>query len=140
MSVEENKALLRRCMEEVLNKRNLDAVDEFYAVDFVDHNAPPGTPPGIGGIKQIYTMIHTAFADIHITIEDMVAEDDRVVLRFTARGTHKGELMGIAPTGRQFTVMEIRIYRIAGGKIVEHWGLLDQLGLMQQLGVVPAMA
>ena len=83
-------------------------------------------------------MIHTAFANIGVSIENMVAEGDKVAVRFTVSGTHKGEFMGIPATGRQFTIMEIRIYRIAAGRIVEHWGLLDQTELLQQLGVTSA--
>ncbi len=137
MSVEENKALLHRYVEEVHNKGNLDALDQFYAADFVDHNAFPGIPPGIEGMRQTYTMIHSALTNIHIAINDMVAEEDKIVIRFTASGIHKGEFMGIPPTGKEFSIMEIRIYRIASGKIVEHWGLIDETSLMQQLGITP---
>ena len=138
MSAQENKALVRRYIEEVHNKGNLYAVEEFFAVDSIDHNALPGTPSGLSGMKQTHAIIHTAFANINVSIEDMVAEGDKVVVRFTASGIHKGEFMGISTTGRQFTIMEIRIYRIAAGKIVEHWGLLDQTDLLQQLGVTSA--
>jgi steroid delta-isomerase-like uncharacterized protein len=139
MSVEENKTLLRSSIEEILNRGNLDALDEFYAVDFVDHAAIPGTPPGIEGMRQTYNMILSAFNNIHVTIDDMIAEGDKVVLRVTATGTHAGEFMGIPSTGKSISIMEIRIYRIVSGKIVEHWGLLDQTAMMQQLGVVPPM-
>ena len=138
MSAQENKALVRRYMEEVHNKGNLNAVEEFFAVDFVDHSAFPDPPSGVSGMKQTHAIIHTAFANINVSIEDLVAEGDKVVVRFTASGIHKGEFMGIPATGRQFTIMEIRIYRIAAGRIVEHWGLLDQTELLQQLGVTSA--
>ncbi len=137
MSLEENKTLLRSYMEEVLNKGNLNAVDRYYASNCIDHSAPPGTPPGVDGIKQLLTVTLSAFSNIQVTIEDIVAEDDKMVSRFTFRGTHTGEFMGIAPTGREVTVMQISIDRIADGKIVEHWGLVDQLSLLQQLGVGP---
>ena len=137
MSVEENKALLHRCMEEVLNKGNLDTLDQFYATDQIDHHAFPGISPGIEGMRQTYAIIHSAFANIHVTIDDMIAEGDKIVARFTATGIHKGEFMGIPPTGKEFSIMEIRIYRITDGKIVEQWGLLDESSLMQQLGVTP---
>ena len=137
MSSEENKALLRRLWEEVFIKGNVDALDQFYAVDFVDHNAWPGIPPGIEGIRQIYNIIRSAITGIHVTIDDMVAEEDKIVVRVTASGTQTGEFMGIPATGKRFSIMEIRIYRIAGGKIVEHWGLMDTASLMQQLGVMP---
>ncbi len=138
MSVEENKALLRRYVEEVLNKGNIDAVDKFFAADCVDHTAPPGTPPGVDGIKQLLTATLAAFSNLYVTIEDMIAEEDKVVSRMTGLGTHTTKFMGVAPTGRELTIMQISIDRIAEGKIVEHWGLADQMALMQQLGVVPS--
>ena len=137
MSAEENKALLRRCWEEIFIKGNIDAVDQFYAVDFVDHNAWPGIPPGIEGIRQTFNIIRSAITGIHVTIDDMVAEEDKIVVRVTASGTHTGEFMGTPATGKRISVMEIRIYRIAGGKIVEHWGLMASASLMQQLGSAP---
>ena len=82
-------------------------------------------------------MAHAASPDTRVTIEDLIAEGDKVVCRFTASGTHQGEFMGIPPTGKQFTIMEIRIYRITGWKIVECWGLFDEMGMMRQLGLVP---
>jgi len=138
MSVEENKAILRRMYEEIHNKGNLAAADEFVASEFVDHNPPgPGVPPGPEGVKQGLGMFRAAFSDFHATIEDMIAEGDKVVARLTITGTHKGEFMGIAPTGKQVTVGVIDIVRIAGGKMVERWGQEDMLGMMQQLGIVP---
>ena len=139
MSIEENKAIARRWMEEVWGKGSLAAVDELCAPDFVWHWAPPGVASDREGYKQNVTMSFAPFADIRSTIEDMVAEGDKVVVRWTWRGTHKGEFMGIAPTGKQVTLTGISIIRIAGGKIVEEWGEMDMLGWMQQLGVVPPM-
>lgn len=138
MSVEKNKALLRCYVEEVLNKRNVNAVDKSFATNCVDHTAPSGTPPGINGIKQLLAATLEAFPNLHVTIEDIIAERDKVVSRFTGRGTHRTKFLGVAPTGRELTLMQINIDRIAGGKIVEHWGLDDQMELMQQLGVVPS--
>lgn len=137
MSVEENKALLRRGWEEILNKGNINALDQFYAENFVDHNAFPGIPPGIEGMRQTYNIIFSALTNIHVTIDDMVAEEDKIVVRVTANGIHTGEFMGIPATGNRISVMEIRIYRIADGKIVEHWGLMDTASLMQQIGSAP---
>lgn len=137
MSVEENKALLRRGWEEILNKGNINALDQFYAENFVDHNAFPGIPSGIEGMRQTYNIIFSAFTNIHVTIDDMVAEEDKIVVRVTANGIHTGEFMGTPATGKRISMMEIRIYRIAGGKIVEHWGLMDTASLMQQLGSAP---
>lgn len=139
MSVEENKDLIRRYVEEIWDKGNHDAIDTFFATDGIDHNAPPGTPPGWDFMKQFHTMAHAAIPDLQLTVEELIAEGDKVVGRFTASGTQQGEFMGIPPTGKPFTIMEIRISRIVGGKIVEQWGLHDQMGLMQQLGAIPPM-
>ena len=113
MSTEENKAIVRRATEELFNKNNLAVIDELYATNFVSHGTPAMTPDR-EGYKQFVTMSHTALPDFHTTIEDMIAEGDKVVQRFTARGTHKGEFMGIPPTGKQVTITGIAIDRIAG--------------------------
>jgi len=135
----ENKAIARRFIEEVWNNGNLAVLDELVATNLVDHNpSTPGQGSGVEGFKQVFSTFRTAFPDLHFTVEDMVAEGDKVVSRVTARGTHKGEFAGIAPTGKQGAAEAIDITRIAGGKIVERWGIVDQLGLLQQLGVVPA--
>ena len=137
MSVEENKTIERRYMEEVWTKGNLAAVDELVATNYVDHTPMPGASPDLQGLKQFVTVVTAAFPDWHATTEDMIAEGDKVVVRFTGSGTHKGGFMGIPPTGRQLTMMAIAIHRIAGGKIVENWLQADMLGMMVQLGVVP---
>ena len=139
MSTEDNKALIRRFYEEVFNKKNLAAIDEFFAPNHVDHTLPPGLPGGLEGTKQAISMTLMGFPDLHITVEDMIAEGDKVVTWFTTRGTQQGALGGIPPTGKQVAVSTIEIARIAGGKIVEDWGLDDRLGMLQQLGLVPAM-
>ncbi len=138
MSTEDNKAAVRRFYEEVINKKNLAAIDEFIDPHGIDHALPPGMPGGIEGSKQFIGMYLTAFPDLHFTVEDMIAEGDRVVSRLTTRGTHKGALMGIPPTGKQVTITGIDINRIVGGKSVEHWLEMDTMGMMQQLGVIPA--
>jgi steroid delta-isomerase-like uncharacterized protein len=134
---EENKALARRLFEDIWNKGNLDAFDDIYAPDIVNHTLPPGIPQGIEGNKMFTKMYLTAFPDTKMTIDLQIAEGDKVVTRWHAQGTHKGELMGIPATGKQATVTGIAIDRIAGGRIVESWGEFDQMGMMQQLGVVP---
>ena len=134
MSVEENKAIFRRIVEEGFNKGNLAIVDELVATNHVNHTDNVHGPEEY---KQFITMYRTAFPDLHMTIEDQIAEGDKVVNRWTSRGTHKGDLMGIPPTGKQVTVMGIYVARIAGSKIVEEWGNFDALGMLQQLGVVP---
>ncbi len=137
MPAEENKALVRRLYEEVLNKGNLGVIDELCSADVVDHSAPPGIPSGIEGVKQMMAMYRAVFPDMHVTIEDLIAEGDKVVSRYTLRGTQKGNFMGIAPTGKQVTLTGIAIDHRVDGKVVEHWENFDQLGMMQQLGVSP---
>ena len=138
MSVEENKASMRRFVEECINGKNLGALDQYITADFVDHSAPPGTPPGLEGARQTFSMIMDAFPDFRVTIDDLVAEGDQVAGRATAQGTHRGEFMGMQPTGKRFEIAEMHIIRMAGGKMAEHWESSDQLGMMQQLGVIPA--
>jgi len=137
MSAEKNKALLRRIFEEVWGAGNLDNIDEYYAADVVNHSAPPDLLPGREGFKVYAGMLTSAFSDADLTIEDQVAEGDRVVTRWSSKSIHTGEFFGIPATGKQVTVTGIGIDRIAGGKVVESWGEYDSMGLMQQLGVVP---
>jgi steroid delta-isomerase-like uncharacterized protein len=137
MSTEDNKAVFRRWCE-VISQNRLDRVEEIIAPDEVDHTVPPGVPSGLEGVKQIFTTFHSAFPDLRIQIEDLIAEGDKVVARVTARGTHQGEFMGIAPTGKPVSFNAIDVVRIAGGKIVERWSQADLLGLLQQLGAIPA--
>jgi len=137
MSTEENKAIMRRFYEEI-GKGNLAAMGELVAADLVDHTPfVPGQAQGRQGTLELFTMIRAAFPDLRITVEDMVAEGDKVVARGTFSGTHKGEFTGIAPTGKHITIGMIEILRIVGGKLVEHWNVVDSLGMMQQLGAVP---
>jgi steroid delta-isomerase-like uncharacterized protein len=134
-----NKALMRRYFEEVFNQRNTAAIDNFLAADQVDHTLPPNLPPTTAGTKQAITMYLQAFPDLHVTIEDMIAEGDRVAARFTSEGTQRGPFGGIPPTGRQAKIRSHLIARIADGKIVEQWGLDDQVGMLMQLGVIPML-
>ena len=136
MSTEDNKALARRGYE-ALNQRNWSVYYDVIAPDGVYHHASV-TIQGLGGYKQFLSMYITAFPDAQFTMEDLIAEGDRVVVRQTFRGTHQGELMGIPPTGKQVTLSAIVIVRIVNGKAVEVWENGDTLGLLQQLGVVPA--
>jgi len=139
MSAEENKTIVRRSVDEFWNTGNLAAIGEIFATSYVGHD-PSGLHAGdFETFKQSAMAIFTGFPDLHIAIEDMVAEEDKVVKRWTGRGTQKGEFMGIPPTGNQITVTGIDIYRIAGGKIEECWSNSDALGMMQQLGVIPPM-
>ena len=138
MSIEDNKAVVRREIEECWHKGNLVVVEEIYDTNFVDHSPFPGTAPNREGIKQFVKIMRAAFPDIRLNIEDLIAENDKVVERVTATGTNKGEFMGTTPTGKQITVPVITINRFAGNKIVERWSLSDQLAMMQQLGMIPA--
>jgi len=132
---EENKAIARRWIE-IWSKGNMVEIDELFATDFVFHYPSPGVEPNLEGYKQWVTMTGNVCPGTY-TIEDMIAEGDKVTTRWNFSGTHKGELMGVAPTGKQVTMTGISIIRIVGGKIVEEWGEFDNLGLMQQLGVIP---
>ena len=137
MSIEEeNKAKQRRIFEEALNRGNLALFDDLIAADY-EAESPQGTIKGAEGMKQGATALRTAFPDIHFTVEDMVAEEDRVVSRVTVRGTHEGEYMGIPPTGKKFAVNAIIITRWVDGKEVEAWEVVDMLGMFQQLGISP---
>ena len=134
---EENKAIVRRVYEQVWSKGNLDVVDELYAADFVLHDpAQPGIR-GPEGYKQIVTGNRTAFPDLQITVEDQLAEGDKVATRWTTTGTHQGEFAGIPATGKRGGVTGTTIARVVGGKIVEERSNWDTLGLLQQLGAIP---
>jgi len=138
MSTEQNKMLARHLFEEVWNSKNLAVLDEMVAPNFVFHNSVQ-TFYGPEGFKQFATTYHTAFPEAHFTIEDTIAEGDTVVLRWIARGTHSGELLGIPPTGKQVTVSGITITLLSNGKSVESWGEFDALGMLQQIGAIPKM-
>jgi steroid delta-isomerase-like uncharacterized protein len=138
MSPEENKAVVRRFVEEVFNQGNLAAVDQFLAAEYRDANALPGQEPGSEGAKRAFSLYQEVFPDLRYTIEEMIAEGDTVVTRVTFRGTHRGAFLGIPPTNRQVSIPAVHITRLVEGTIKEHWSLMDDLGLMQQLGVVPA--
>jgi steroid delta-isomerase-like uncharacterized protein len=137
MSADENRVLMRRFYEEVMNQGNLDFIDEFCAPEYVEHSPESPTPDRVG-LKQELAMVRSAFPDIHIDIEDLVVEDDKVVARTIARGTNTGAFMGMPPTGKVVTIAGIDITQFVGGKAVEHWAIMDELGMMQQLGVIPA--
>ena len=136
---EHNKALDRRWFEEVWNQGNAASYEELASPDLVVHNPPPGIRPDFEGIKQAISIHRTGFPDLHFTIEDQLAEENKVVSRWTLNwGTHKGEWVGIPPTGKQVTITGVSIQRYAGGKVVEVWLEMDMLSMMQQPGVVPA--
>src|SRR5215211_974401 len=139
MLSETNKTISRRFLEEAWNKGNLAVLDEIIAKDHV--NSGPGTLPGLPngpeGVKQLVTTYRNAFPDIHFTIDEQIDEGDKVVTRWSAHGTHQGELAGIPATGKSSTVTGIAVDRLVNGKIADSWGIFDQFGMMQQLGVIP---
>jgi len=137
VSAEDNKALVRRFVDEVQSGGNTDLIDEICSPEFVNHSAPPDLPADREGIKILTTMFRGAFPDSYFTVEDMIAEGDKVVTRKTFRGTHEGEFMSISPSGRTVSVSLIDVVRISDGKVVEHWSVGDDLGMMRQLGVIP---
>lgn len=135
---EQNKKIVRRTFEEIWNRGNLAVIEERFSRDYAGHST--NNVRGQEGAKQFATEMRSAFPDFHYTVEDEIAEGDKVVHRWTLRGTHQGTFQGIPPTGRQVTITGISIRRIAGGKLVEGWTNADLLGLLQQLGAVPERA
>ncbi len=138
LRVEENVALVRRLYEEV-DKGNVEALDELVSSAYVDHNPlpAPGLSSGMAGLKAAFEMFTAGFADSRHVVEDVIAANDKVVVRVTGTGTHSGGFLGVPPTGKAVRMTGIAIYRIARGKIVEKWGEQDRLGILQQLGVIP---
>jgi predicted ester cyclase len=130
-----NKELMRRFADEVVNAHDLDAADEFVDQNFVEHEA--GLESGLSGFKRSFGMFFSAFPDLTMTIDDLVAEHDKVVARVTYRGTNSGEFMGIAPTNNRVKVSGIDILRFDNEKMIEHWGLTDIQSMFQQLGLAP---
>ncbi len=138
MSAEENKAIARRLIEETFNEGNLDVADELVAPEYVNHD--PNMPEevrGPEGFKGYVAAYRAAASDCHVRIEDQVAEGDRVATRWTATGTHDGELMGIPPTGARIEMPGMEIVRIVGGKVAEGWDSYDMMGMMRQIGAIP---
>ena len=135
---EENKALFRRFVDDVVNNRNFGAIDDLMDTNYVEHNPLPGMDAGSAGMKQTLEMFTSAFPDLRSTIDELIAEDDKVVGVMTTTGTHQGEFMGTPASGKQIKVTEIHVVRIVNGKAVEHWGLQEDLSLMQQIGAMPS--
>jgi steroid delta-isomerase-like uncharacterized protein len=137
MTIEQNKALVKRAWDEVFNQKKLTVVDELFTSDYIYHGPQGQEFRGTESLKQLLSHYLEAFPDLHIDIEDLIAEGDKVVSRVISRGTHKGELQGIAPTGKKVSLRTIMISRIAGGKFAEDWESRDDLGMLQQLGIIP---
>lgn len=133
-----NLAAANRIYNEFINQGKEEVFDELVSPDFIEHDKTPGLEPTRNGVKQLFRMFRAAFPDLHFRVEDMIASGDKVVARATMQGTQQGEFMGIQPTGKKVEVELIDIFRFANGKIVEHWGVADNLGMMQQLGAMPA--
>lgn len=131
------KAVARRMYEEVITDGNLDVLDEIVHDDFIEHEEMPGMPSGKSAPAAFVTMFRTAFPDLVATIEEMVEEGVTLAVRSTFSGTHQGELMGLAPTGNRMEVAAFDKVRFRDGKVIEHWGNMDNLGMMQQLGAMP---
>ena len=133
----DNKRLVRRALEEIYAKRDLELAKELVHPDFVDHEpAHPNLPTGPESVKQTVRDLHGMFGELRFEVEDEIAEDDKVVQLVTLSGRHTGPLMGREPTGKAFAVRHIYIWRIADGKIADHWGSRDDLGLLGQLGLL----
>ena len=139
MSEEHNEQIVDEFIQALFTRGELDAVDRYLSSDFVDHDPTfPDQPGDRESMRGAGEVIRAAFPDWHSDVEELIAAGDKVVERFTASGTHEGEIMGIAPTRRTVTLPGINIFRLQDSKIVERWGKLDMLGFMQQLGAVPA--
>jgi len=138
MATDENNALVRHAFEHVLNAQNLALLEEIGTSDIVSHTAGAPAVVGLAAVQHDIGSFFTAFPDLHFTLEVVVGEGDTVACRYTARGTHRGELQGIAPTGTAMTTTGIGILRFAGGKWAEGWLEFDALGMLQQIGALPA--
>jgi predicted ester cyclase len=138
MSAEENKHRVRYMFERLFNAGELALADELVSADFITHDAPPDAPRGPVGLRRIVSMLRAAFPDIHYDTYEVIAEGDLVAARTTLRGTHTGPFMGIPPTGRSVVQEQVHILRFVDGKAVEHRAVRDDLGMLRQLGVIPA--
>ena len=130
----ENKEIVRRYIEQVVNTGNLDAMHEFVAQDYIDHNAPSGSSQGIEEAKRHLEAVHHTYGDFHVAIEDQIAEGDTVVTRVSATGIHQNEWFGLRPSGRRITLTGIHIDKVIDGKIVEHWAEADLVSALIQMG------
>ncbi len=137
MSTEANKTTFRRLVDELINNKNYDVIDELFAPDFVEHEEIPGIELGREGLRQAFQMFHIAFPDLQVAIQDILADGDKVVAREQWTGTHQGEFMGIPATGKQVAFNVVDIIRLAEGRLVEHWAVTDMLTLLTQLGAIP---
>jgi steroid delta-isomerase-like uncharacterized protein len=135
-ALERNKALVRRFIDEIFLKRDFSAVDELLTEDFTPHTWGP-MPPGRDGLKEAIGRVSAGVSDARMTVEDVIAEGDRVAVRLTSSATHTGEFMGMPPSGERYEIGEIHIFRVTDGRVAEHWHQADFLGMMRQLGAMP---
>jgi steroid delta-isomerase-like uncharacterized protein len=138
-SIEDNKRVARRYYEEVLNGGDEELLGELAAPGYVEHDPFPGQGDGIEGLRRRVALLRSSFSPCVYTVEDMVAEGDRVVVRWRSRGTHSGDFVGLPPTGRSYEMAGIDVHRLEHGRLAEHWHVVDQLALLQQLGVLPSL-
>jgi steroid delta-isomerase-like uncharacterized protein len=136
MSTEPNKEVARRYYESVLNDGEVGALDEMAVADYQEHDPLPGQGTGLQGLKDRVTMLKSGL-DSRFTIEDLIAEGDKVVVRWTNSGTNVGEFLGVPPTGKRFTIAGIDIHRLQDGKMAEHWHVVDNFSMLLQLGLIP---
>lgn len=139
MSREDNIAAQER-LGEIVNSGELDRIGEVFAEDVVDHDPAPDQGPGAEGIKQFHQALRTAFPDLSVTVDHLVADDDNVVIAYTVSGTHDGEFEGVAPTGNKVKARAVQVARFEDGMIVERWGASDELGILQQIDAAPQPA
>ena len=137
LSSETHKRLVRRFYDEALNGRHVDLIDELALADYVEHDPLPGQRDGLAGLKDRASILIDGLASTY-TVQDLIAEGDRVVVRWTNAGVHSNEFLGLPPTNRPFNFAGIDIYRIEHGRMAEHWHVVDQLTMLQQLGAIPA--
>ncbi len=137
MSVDVNKAVVQRLYDDLFNRARLAVADELVAVGGISHAASPGTPAGPDGMRQAVALLRAAFPDGRYIIEDLIGEGDRLAARLVFRGTHHGPYRGIPATGRRVVQAQVHVLRLAGGQVVEHWAVRDDLGLLHQLGIAP---
>ena len=136
MSEEQNKAVFRSVIDQAYSQGNMDVLDQAFAPNFVEHQAGI-MPPTAEGVKRSIAYLRRAFPDLNLTIDEIIATGDKTWARITGRGTHQGPFMGLPPTGKPMVITVMDVCRFANGQIVEHWGVADQLALMQQLGAMP---
>jgi predicted ester cyclase len=133
----DTQKMIERIPLEVLNNNKFELIDEIYSPTYVEHTPQPGVPATREGLKQTVIDLKKAFPDLHYTIEDVIEGGDRIVHRLTASGTMKGDFAGMPATGKHATWTEIHIGRVVNGRLTEHWGVIDQLSMLIQLGVIP---